>query len=79
MSASLYAVTLAGGYIYVKALTALANKGNGVIDFSQLEAAVKQILNSKEIIKNFINAAKKDYKVINQKLILYKHQNNKNN
>ena len=63
MSASLYAVTLAGGYIYVKALTALANKGNGVIDFSQLEAAVKEILNSKEIIKNFINAAKKDYKV----------------
>ena len=62
MSASLYAVTLASGYIYVKALTLLANKGNGSIDITQIDAAVKEILGSKEVIKNFIKAAKSDFK-----------------
>ena len=62
MSASLYAVTLASGYIYVKALTLLANKGNGSIDITQIDAAVKEILGNKEVIKNFIKAAKSDFK-----------------
>jgi uncharacterized protein (DUF697 family) len=62
MSASLYAVTLASGYIYVKALTLLANKGNGSIDITQLDSAVKEILGNKEVIKNFIKAAKSDFK-----------------
>lgn len=62
MSASLYAVTLASGYIYVKALTLLANKGNGSIDITQIDVAVKEILGNKEIIKNFIKAAKSDFK-----------------
>ena len=61
MSASLYAVTLAGGYIYVQALTLLANKG-GTIDISQIDSAVKEVMADKDIIKNFINAAKKDFK-----------------
>ena len=62
MSASLYAVTLASGYIYVKALTLLANKGNGNIDITQIDSAVKEILGNKEVIKNFIKAAKTDFK-----------------
>ena len=62
MSASLYAVTLASGYIYVKALTLLANKGNGSIDITQIDSAVKDILKNKEVIKNFIKAAKLDFK-----------------
>ena len=62
MSASLYAVTLASGYIYVKALTLLANKGNGSIDITQIDSAVKDILKNKEVIKNFIKAAKTDFK-----------------
>lgn len=62
MSASLYAVTLASGYIYVKALTLLANKGNGSIDITQIDSAVKEILGNEEVIKNFIKAAKSDFK-----------------
>lgn len=62
MSASLYAITLAGGYIYVKALTLLAQKGDGSVDISKIDAAVKEILGNKEVIKNFIEAAKKDFK-----------------
>ena len=62
MSASLYAVTLASGYIYVKALTLLANKGDGSIDITQIDAALKEILGNKEVIKNFIKAAKSDFK-----------------
>ena len=62
MSASLYAVTLASGYIYVKALTLLANKGNGSIDITQIDAAVKEILGNKEVIKIFIKVAKSDFK-----------------
>ena len=61
MSASLYAVTLASGYIYVKALTLLANKGNGNIDITQIDSAVKEILGNKEVIKRFVKAAKSDF------------------
>jgi len=62
MSASLYAVTLASGYIYVKALTLLANKGDGSIDISQIDSAVKEVFGNKEVIKRFVNAAKSDFK-----------------
>ncbi len=62
MSASLYAVTLASGYVYVKALTLLANKGNGDIDIMQIDSAVKEVLKNKEVISNFIKAAKSDFK-----------------
>ena len=62
MMASLYAVTLASGYVYVKALTLLANKGDGDIDINQIDSAVKEILSNKEVIKNFIKAAKSDFK-----------------
>lgn len=62
MTASLYAVTLASGYIYVKSLTILANRGDGNIDFSQIDSTVKEVIANKELIKNFIKAAKGDYK-----------------
>ena len=39
-----------------------ANKGNGSIDITQIDAAVKEILGSKEVIKNFIKTAKSDFK-----------------
>ena len=62
MTASLYAVTLASGYVYVKALTLLANKGEGDIDINQIDSAIKEVLANKEIIKNFVSAAKTDFK-----------------
>lgn len=62
MTASLYAVTLASGYIYVKSLTILANRGDGNIDFSQIDSTVKEVIANKDLIKNFIKAAKGDYK-----------------
>lgn len=62
MSGALYAVTLASGYVYLKALTALVGKG-GVVDENQLKASVDDFLkNNKSEIKDFINEAKKDYK-----------------
>ena len=62
MSGALYAVTLASGYVYLKALTALAGKG-GVVDENQLKASVDDFLkNNKSEIKEFIKEAKKDYK-----------------
>lgn len=65
MSGALYAVTLASGYVYLKALTALINK-NGVIDGENLKDTVNDYMkNNRSEIKNFINAAKKDYKTEN--------------
>ena len=62
MSGALYAVTLASGYVYLKALTALVGKG-GVVDENQLKASVDDFLkNNKSEIKEFIREAKKDYK-----------------
>ena len=62
MSATLYAITLASGYIYLQALTLLAEKSGGSLDTSQIGNAVKEVLKEKTVIKDFINEAKKDYK-----------------
>lgn len=62
MSASLYAITLASGYVYVKALTLLANQGDGDIDLNKIDLAIKEVLGNKEIIKKFVSAAKADFK-----------------
>ena len=62
MSATLYAVTLASGYIYVNALTLLANKGEGNIDISQIDSTVKELITNKDVVSNFIKAAKNDFK-----------------
>ena len=62
MSASLYAVTLASGFVYLKALTALARKSGGNLNISDIPKAVNDILKEKNIIKDFIDSAKKEYK-----------------
>lgn len=62
MSGALYAVTLASGYVYLKALTAMVNNGYN-IDEQKLKESVNNYMNSNgSEIKDFINAAKKDYK-----------------
>lgn len=62
MSASLYAVTLAAGFVYLKALTALARKSGGDLNISDIPKAVNDVLKEKNIIKDFIDSAKKEYK-----------------
>lgn len=62
MSGALYAVTLASGYVYLKALTALINK-RGFINENNLKNSINDYMkNNCSEIKNFINAAKNDYK-----------------
>lgn len=62
MSGALYAVTLASGYVYLKALTALLRKCE-FVDGNKLKESVDDFMNNnRSEIKNFINAAKKDYK-----------------
>ncbi len=62
MSALVYALTLASGYVYLKALLLLARKGNGVISEANLGEAVKEVLKESDSLKSFINEAKGDYK-----------------
>ena len=62
MSATQYALTMASGWIYLQALIALAERGNGSIDTSKLGDAIKEMLKEKSVITDFINSAKKDYK-----------------
>lgn len=62
LSASLYAVTLCSGWVYLKALLLLARKNNGNIEIGQLGDAIKDVMKDETTIKNFINAAKEDYK-----------------
>ena len=62
MTASLYAITLASGYVYLQALCKLAEKGNGNISFGNLPEAIDDVLANSSLIKNFIKEAKKTYK-----------------
>ena len=62
MSASLYAVTLAAGWIYLQALCTLADKKGNAFNASDITQAVNDILRQKSVIKDFINEAKKAYK-----------------
>ncbi|MBR1499532.1 MAG: hypothetical protein IJ615_07915 [Bacteroidaceae bacterium] len=62
MSASLYAVTLASGYVYLKALCALAERKGANISGEDLKSAIDELLAKKDVIKDFINQAKKEYK-----------------
>jgi uncharacterized protein (DUF697 family) len=62
MSASLYALTLASGYVYLKALCLLAEKDGPNLDISKLGSAIKEILADEGFIKNFIKQARKEYK-----------------
>lgn len=62
LSASLYAVTLCSGWVYLKALLLLARRNNGNINVGDIGGAIKDIMKDEDTIKNFINAAKDDYK-----------------
>lgn len=62
MSASLYAVTLCSGWVYLKALLLLAKKNNGNIEVGNIGNAIKEVMKDEATIKNFIDAAKEDYK-----------------
>ena len=62
LSASLYAITLCSGWVYLKALLLLAKKNNGNINIGELGSAIKDIMKDEDTIKNFIDAAKDDYK-----------------
>lgn len=59
-SASLYAITIASGWVYLKALTQLAKRNNGNIDMNQLGDAVKHVLKD-GTIKSIIKDAKREY------------------
>lgn len=62
MSASLYAITLVSGWIYLKALCIMAQRNGANINADDFKHAVDQILSQKDFIKRLFNAAKKDYK-----------------
>ncbi|MCM1077466.1 MAG: hypothetical protein NC411_08925 [Bacteroides sp.] len=61
MSGSLYAITIASGWVYLKALCKLAEKDGPMIDMSKLGDAMKEILADSNV-KNIIKQAKKEYK-----------------
>ncbi|MHC5352786.1 YcjF family protein [Myroides sp. LJL115] len=64
MAGTLYAVTLASGYVYFKALTLLAQKHNGRFDFSadEVKSEVNDFMkNNKESIKDIIKEGKTEY------------------
>ena len=63
MSAAMYAATLASGWIYLTALTKLAERKKGKnITESDLKNGVNEVLKDKSSIKDFIDSAKKSYK-----------------
>lgn len=62
MSASLYAVTLVSGWIYLKALCTLAEKDGSNLKMENLSGAVKEVLKQKGLIKDMISQAKKEYR-----------------
>lgn len=62
MSASLYGVTLASGWVYLQALCTLAEKKGSSFSVSDIGDAVNSLLRESSTIKEFIDAAKKAYR-----------------
>jgi uncharacterized protein (DUF697 family) len=63
MGGATYALTLASGYVYLKAFSLLKNKNGQSFNTDELKNAVNSVLNSNtSFIKDFIKEAKKDYK-----------------
>lgn len=62
IAASLYAITLCAGYVYLQALTLLAKRNGSNFNPSDISNAIDEVLKHKDVIRNFINTAKKDYK-----------------
>ncbi len=62
MSGTLYAVTLASGWVYLMALSyMLQNKGKN-FSANDLQQAVNKVLKESTFLKDFISSAKKSYK-----------------
>lgn len=61
LSSSLYAITLASGWVYLKALCVLAEKDGPMIDLCKLSDVVKDIISDANV-KNLIKQAKNEYK-----------------
>ena len=61
MSASLYGLTMASGWVYLNALCALAEKKGNNFNVSDISSAVNNMLKDKSAIKEFIDSAKKSY------------------
>lgn len=62
MSAAQYALTLASGYVYLKALSFAAGRSSdGSITGDSLSSAVNEVLQETGFLKSFIEQAKKDY------------------
>ena len=61
MSASLYGLTMASGWVYLNALCALAEKKGNNFSVSDISSAVNSMLKDKSAIKEFIDSAKKSY------------------
>ena len=62
MAASMYGITLASGWIYLQALSALAQRSGKNFNAQDITKAVNDFLKEKSVIKEFINEAKKSYK-----------------
>ena len=62
MSASLYGVTLASGWVYLQALCTLAEKKGSSFSVSDIGDAVNSLLRESSNIKELIDAAKKAYR-----------------
>jgi len=62
MAASMYGITLASGWIYLQALSALAQRSGKNFNVQDISKAVNDFLKEKSVIKEFINEAKKSYK-----------------
>lgn len=62
MSASLYAVTLVSGWVYLKALCLMAQRNAGSLTLEDFKKAVDTVMSDKGLIKRLITAAKADYK-----------------
>lgn len=61
LSASLYAITIVSGWVYLKALCILAEKDGTDLDLNKLGDAVKEVMSDSHI-KELLKEAKKDYK-----------------
>lgn len=61
MSVGMYALTLTSGYVYLKALCALADNHKD-LNVGNIGDAVNSVMKNKTEVKDFMDAAKKTYK-----------------
>jgi uncharacterized protein (DUF697 family) len=62
MSASLYAITLVSGWVYLKALTSMVKRNCREITANDFKKAIDDVMSNKDLIKRLLNVAKKEYK-----------------